>query len=247
MKSKVAYVAISAALVLGACVKDGVLPSKVQKEGPVELMVELVSGVSPFDMARGYLDGAGNSIRFTTLRFYLSNVHLQDPDSNMIGGGPAKLLLLDGSVPSTRHDLGMIPNGHIEEVRFSSGLDQYNACDQVFPPSHPLADPLMQCADGNGRLHMLMEGFVDINGNGVFDAVEDVLFDYRPSGPAASLSRHFHMHADMVEGKPLTLSLRVDVLILLLGLDLKTQPRALGDAPQGAALVSNLALAVSPL
>lgn len=246
MQSRVSYVVVSLALVLGACVKDGVLPPELKTEGSVYLDIDFVSGINQFDMGRSYLDGAGNSIRFTTLKFYLSDVNLQDPDSNVIGDAPGKMLLLDGSIPSTHHDLGVIPNGHIEEIRFSSGLGRTIPCDEVFPLSHPLSDPSMQCADGNGRLHMLMQGFVDNNVNGVYDPAEDELFDYRPSGTSASWPRHFHMHSDMVDGTALTLALRVDVLILMLGVDLEAHPRALGDTPQGSALVSNLAQAVSP-
>jgi hypothetical protein len=52
--------------------------------------------------------------------------------------------------------------------------------------------------------------------NGQFDEGVDSEFDYRLVAGTARPSRHFHMHADMIDGQDLTLGIRVDVRILLL-------------------------------
>lgn len=237
-----------AAIVLLAtgCLKDGVLPPKMSTEGDVFLRVEFVNGALPFSPDMLSVDGAGAQVRFTTLKFYLSDIGLFDIDSNRIAGVSNSVLLLDASRSGARYKLGRIPNGHIEEFRFVPGLDRSFSCVNEFPHGHPYTDPSMLDQGDLERLHLYMSGYVDTNGNGHFDPGIDTEFDHRLFRGDVRPLRHFHMHADMVDGQDLTLGLRVDVRILLLAVDLRANSTVDGNAALRDLLLDNLSVAVSP-
>lgn len=234
------------ALLATGCLKDGILPPSTQADGTVALQVDMVHGVHPFEAGMFCEDGAGNRIRFSVLKFYLTGIDLLDTDSNQVAGVSSTELLLDGNAPSSRHILGRIPNGHIEEFRFTAGLDRTFTCEASYPNGHPYTDPDMQSLDDLGRLHLFMKGYVDVNGSGSFDEGVDSEFEYRVGGGTVRPIRHFHVHADMVDGEDLTLGIRVDIRVLLLAIDLRAYPSSLGNDNVSDLLLDNLSVAVSP-
>ena len=54
------------------------------------------------------------------------------------------------------------------------------------------------------------------------------------------------MHADMIEGRDLTLGIRIDIRILLLAVDLRAHPTLVGNAGLSDLLLDNLSVAVQP-
>lgn len=239
-------VAFGLALLLSACLKDGVMPTPKKEEGPVELAMEMVVGSEPFHLHHAYQDWAGNTVRFTTLKCYISGIRLQDDDSTLVANLSAAVVLLDGQSPSSRHQLGRMSNGHVHSIEFTGGLATDEQLHGAYGPGHVLSDPSMACPDGGGRIHLLMEGYLDRDGDGAFDPAVDLAFSYRPSGPEAARGRHLHLHADMVGGELLTLRMRLDVRFILLGIDLAEQPLASGNDPKALAALANLAAGVYP-
>lgn len=228
------------------CLKDGVLPTKLPTEGDVSLRVEFVNGTRPFSAGMWSVDGTGAQVRFTTLKLYLSNIGLYDVDSNRISGIANSELLLDASRSVERYELGRIPNGHIEEFKFVPGLDRAFSCEAAFPHGHPYTDPSMQDQEDMERMHMRMTGYVDVNNDGHFTDGVDVAFDHALKGGATRPLRHFHMHADMIDGSSLELAIQVDLRILLLAVDMAADPSSEGDDALVDMLLNNLAIAISP-
>lgn len=68
---------------------------------------------------------------------------------------------------------------------------------------------------------------MDVNNDGHFQEGVDVAFDHALKGGATRPLRRFHMHADMIDGKALELSIRVYLRILLLAVDMGADPTAL--------------------
>lgn len=228
------------------CMKDGVLPPIVPAEGDVSLRVEFVNGTTPFTEGMWSTDGTGAQVRFTTLKFYLSGIGLYDSDSAKVAGITSTELLLDASRSGTLFKLGRIANGHIELFQFVPGLDRTFSCETSYPHGHPYTDPSMLSQGGSERLHILMTGYVDGNGNGSFDPGIDTAFDHRFTGGEVRPLRHFHMHADMVDGQDLTLEVQVDLRILFLAVDIAATPTSNGNDQLSEQILNNLALAIVP-
>jgi len=233
-------------LLTSGCLKDGVLPTKQPSEGDVSLRVEFVNGTRPFSAGMWSVDGTGAQVRFTTLKFYLSDIALYDVDSKRISGITNSELLLDASRSVERYELGRIPNGHIEEFNFVPGLDRSFSCEAAFPHGHPYTDPSMQDQFGMERMHMRMAGYVDVNNDGHYDDGIDVAFDHALKRGAPIPIRHFHMHADMIDGRSLELAIQVDLRILLLAVDMAANPSSEGNDALVDMLLNNLAIAISP-
>lgn len=246
MNARVPYAAffVLLALAFTACLKDGVLPPVRPDEGPVDLKVDLVAGMHAFDLDQGYQDGHGNTIRFTELKFYVSGIHFYDDDGSLAADMPDAVLLLDGAQPSLTQRLGTMADGHIHDIHFTAGLGDELQTGGSHPPGHPLGHTAMFCPETGGRLHLLMKGYVDQDGNGQFDPDVDVHFEYRPYGPEVFRDRHLHVHANMVGGEMNTLWLRVDVRIMLFGIDLLEDPQASGGSDGAVMLMNNLVAAV---
>ena len=231
-----------AAALLPSCLKDGQLPAPRTAEGPVDLRFELVAGMEPFSLGRTYLDGAGNMIRFTDLRFYLSGIHAYDDDGAMVADMQRAVVLVKGSDPVFQATLGSMPNGHIHELHFTGGVVQGQGMQGVGPGSDPLADPAMQGPDG--LIHLLVEGYVDRDADGHYTQGQDLPFRFAPSGPQLLRDRHLHCHTDMIDGGGVLLGLRLDVRLLLLGLDLSAIPAEGLDAHY-TALMNNLVAGIT--
>lgn len=206
-------------------------------EGPVELRFELVAGMERFSLDRSYHDGAGNLVRFTDLRFYLSGIHAYDDDGAMVADMQRSVVLVKGSEPVLRANLGAMPDGHIHELHFSAGVIDGQGLQGVGLGNDPLADPAMQ--GPNGRLHLLVEGYVDRDADGVYTPGHDLQFRFAPTGPVHLRDRHIHLHADMVDGGGVLLGLQLDVRLLLLGMDLSNLPMEGADHLH-ATLMNNL-------
>ncbi len=235
------FTALLGIVLFSGCLKDGVLPPRIPEEGPVRLSLEVRNGSIPFVLGTQTQDGAGNTIYITAFACYLSQVAFHDDSDVVVADYPASMILLDGSIPKMDHALGNMSNGHVHDIWFTAGTGlQPDAVDDcTAPDAQSMRDP-----QGNS-IHLLMKGFVDRNGNGMFDSGADVPFEVRPSGPNALRRRHFHLHADMVEGKPLSLGVKVDVRLILLGVDLLAEPVVTGDHPTAMAVMNNFATAVS--
>lgn len=235
---------LACGVLLSACLKDGVLPPKVPGEGRVALEIEITNGSFALADTVRVEDGTGAKAQFNTLKFYLSGVELWNADSVPLSGLSNTTLLLDAGRPRSTVELGVIPNGHIEEFRFVPGIDQSFSGGTAYPLGHPFSDPDMQDLSGSGRLNMLMAGFVDQNDNGVFDDGVDHSFEHRLASNVPHPPKHFHIHADMVDGQDLTLAILIDLRILLLAVDLSAPLDTAQEEALQALLLNNLSAAI---
>jgi len=231
-------------MLLSSCLKDGALPPDRRGDGAVDLRFDLVVGMTPFSMDQAYLDGAGNIVRFTDLKFHLSGLHLHDDDAALVADLREALLLIDGACPSVTRRLGTMADGHVHTLHFTAGTGDGPGAPPPSGTGHPPADPDMRADSSGTRLHLLMRGYVDRDGNGRFDEGVDLRFSYRPHGSGAMRERHLHLHADMIDGGPITLGLRMDVRMLFLGLDLLARPECQGADEDCQRLMNNLAAAI---
>lgn len=238
------FVACMLTMFATGCLKDGVMPTPAKNEGPVDLAVELVVGGEPFRIDQPLVDWDGDPIRFTALKFYLSGLRLFDEHGSLLMDHGGNVLLVDGARNSATWHLGVIPNGHVEHLELFGGLCREEQMTGQFAAGHVLSDTAMQ--SDAGRLHLLMTGYLDHDRNGLFDPGVDQAFAYRAGGVGSAQLRHMHLHADMTNGEPLTLGLRIDVRFILLGIDLAAHPFASGDDPYALAAMTNLVTGIYP-
>ena len=225
-------------LLLTACLKDGVLPPPELPEGPVDLRFELVRGLEPFALHTPYTDGQGNVVYFTELKFLLSGVHGYDQYDRLVADFPDRILLLDGQYPVSLHAMGTMTPGSMHQLHFTAGVSAaYVAGTGPFIEG-------AQPPTGGARLHLLMRGHVDVDGNGQYDEGTDVTFTYAPASEAALRDRHMHLRADMHDGERITLGLFLDIRLLLTGIDLLAHPEAHGSEPQAVQVMNNLTAAI---
>lgn len=258
MNTKHFTVLALATLTLVACKKEDPMaptpPAPTPTTGAVVLSMEFMKGMMPFDFNAAHTDGAGNTIRFTTLRFYISGAHAKDDDGSTVGSFNSTYMLVDAAAPSMNtFTLGSMNAGHIHELHFTLGLDDAtNRADPTLA-EYPLNIPGMHWSwnPTAGYKFMNMEGYVDTNDNGVFDDGVDVSFRYHCAQNEAQAANapvlresDLHAHTDLVAGSTVTLQAHIDVTVLLNGVDLLTTPVSMGNGAGNQLLMDNLVTAI---
>lgn len=244
-------------LTLAACKKDTpadpALGPGTPNSASVRLSMDFVNGVQPFDINSNITDGAGNPIRITTLKFYMSDLHFKDDQGTMVGGFGSSVLLVDGA-GENNFTLGTVSPGHLHEFHFTLGLEAgLNYADPT-QADHPLNIPGMHWSWNTtaGYKFLNLEGFVDVNGNGVFDEGTDTDFQYHcaqnqtqaAQNPVIRAS-HLHLHTDAVAGGTIQMEARLDLAVLLNGVDLAATAVAMGNGAGNQLLMDNLVNAIS--
>lgn len=236
-------VALLTMVLLSACVKDGVQAPKDAPLVPVRLSLELMAGAAPYGLMRPMFDGAGHVVRFTTVKGYISGIHLHDDDNAIVADLSEHVVMFDGASPYVEMPLGNVPAQHIHDLHFVAGLDREHGPSTAYPQGHPLHDVSMLANGGFGRSHLLLEGFADLDGDGGLSA-GDAHFQYRISASELIAERHVHLHADPVAGGELLLPLYLDLHMLLFGVDVLDSPQIDDAHPHARILMNNLATAV---
>jgi len=237
------------ALAITACKKDEETPpapTPAPTTANMRMSFNFVKGTAPFDFNALHQDGMGRTIRFNTLKFYVSDVHLEDDDMNQVADFHDTYILVDASASSNAFDLGTMAAGHVHMVNFALGLDAAtNHADPINAP-YPLNIPGMHWSwnPAAGYKFLNMEGIVDGNGDGDMDDSEDVPFTYHCATDALLREKHVHIHADVAAGSTVTLAAKVDVQLLLSGLDLLTNSVAMGGGANNQAAMNNLVTAI---
>lgn len=245
-----------AALALVACKKEDPAPTPPapapSTQGSVRLSLEFTKGMMPFDFNAAHTDGAGNTIRLTTLKFYLSGAHLMDDGMATVAEFNSTYMLVDAAATSNMFTLGNVNAGHIHELQITMGLDSVTNYADPLNAAFPLNIPGMHWSwnPTAGYKFLNLEGYVDVNNNGVLDTGIDTPFQYHcaqnlSQGVAAPVLRHddVHVHADLVAGGTLTIETKVDVIALLNGVDLLATPVAMGNGAGNQLLMNNLVTA----
>jgi hypothetical protein len=218
-------------------------------DATIQMQFNFMHGSNSFDQNMNYTDGAGHAIRFSALKFYASDFHLEDDAGTTVADYHSKAILADGSNPTAVFPLGTMGHGHIHEVHFSLGLD--SATNHTTDPTsapYPLNLAGMHWSwnPAAGYKFLLMEGLVDGNADGDLDDTEDVAFVYHCATDALLRTDHALIHAD-VDGGTVTLMAKVDVATLVSGLDFLAVPIAMGGEPTNIAAMDSLVSAIDAL
>lgn len=242
------------ALLITACKKDKPLPPTPPAPAPtgdatIRMQFNWVSGMNAFDMNATYADGAGNPVRFTTLKFYASDFHLTDDDDVTVAEYHHKVVLVDAAATDNIFTLGTMAPGHVHEVHFALGLDSETNHADPTVAEYPLNIPGMHWSwnPAAGYKFLNMEGYIDSNGNGVYDSGTEQAFTYHCATDALRRELHRHIHADANAGSTVVLGVKVDVNTLLAGLDLLANHTAMGGSANNQTTMNNLVAAISPM
>jgi len=212
----------------------------------MNLQLNFVHGANAFDMNTNYTDGAGHAMRFSTLKFYVSEIRLEDDAAATVADFGSKVVLADGATPTASYEVGTMNPGHVHEIHFKLGLNStVNHADPT-SAAYPLNIPGMHWSwnPAAGYKFLNMEGHVDGNGDGDFEDVEDKVFTYHCATDALLREDHAHFHAD-VNGGNVTLQVKVDVAMLLMGHNLLDNSVAMGGGPNNVTAMDNLVVAVT--
>jgi hypothetical protein len=216
-------------------------------QGTVRLSFAFMNGDDAFDMSATYQDGAGHGVRFSKLKFYVSDIHLSDDAGNEVAEFHDTYLLVDASAAENLFTLGSIDPAHVHEAHLTLGLEpDVNHADPL-TAEFPLDQPDMHWSwnPTQGYKFLNMEGKVDGNDDGDFDDAEDVEFTYHCATDDLLREAHVHIHADVDAGATETMAAKVDVGILISGLDFAAVPMAMGGGPENVTAMDSLVTSIA--
>jgi hypothetical protein len=115
----------------------------------------------------------------------------------------------------------------------------------------PLNDPDMMWAwsASAGRMFLKLEGRVDVNNDGDVDDADDRDFRYHALNLNNDLLREIevHVHADVTAGSTATLATKVDLGVLVSGLDFVANSEDMNGAAPCFTAMDSLAVSISEL
>jgi hypothetical protein len=194
-----AFSLVLLAMLAGSCLKDGVLPPRVppETEGTVVLRIDAFNGVRPWSAGMVLRDVHGRSVRLDHFSCVLHGFTLTDDDGTQVADfSERQAAILLGA--ANRFVLGTMAPAHIHALQFAIGPKPYPA---------------------DGEPAMRIRGYVDLNEDGTFDDGFDLPFDLAVPLPGIAPLKHLHFHADVEAGAEVELVMRMDLNMLLLGID----------------------------
>jgi hypothetical protein len=221
-----------------SCTYDAPLPTTAN----INLNLTHKVGTENFQFNYSFTDGSGNEYQFTRAQIYLSSPEYLDDDMNVIAA-PKEYALVSPNTNS--YPFGTVPaDKHIHMMNIGVGVDSVaNHSDPgEYNTGHPLAyqTPSIHWNWNSGYIFIAIEGVVDIDGNGTFDAGETFLFHI---GMDALFAKNSNLmtHFNSVGGQTHNLSLSVNWGQLLNGIDLSTDnsTHSMGAGFALASIVSN--------
>jgi hypothetical protein len=239
---KPAYLVHLAALALtfSSCKKETHAPITPVGTADLQMKISLINDHSHVDLDQAFIDGAGNSIQFTSLKFFVGHVHIKGHENDLIAAYHDHFLF-DGSATNIFH-LGQIPVEHIHELHFNLGLDEEDCMQDPATAGAPFNAQGMHFGE-MGYCFLNMEGRVDTNGDGLFSE-EDQTFQLHCGSPEMLRQLMLNVHQDLVAGSTTTLSLEMDIEELLSSIDLLNNSIHMGGGEFGAQLMDNLSAAI---
>jgi len=244
-----AALAASSALFV-ACKKDPVEPTPVTPAvttSEVKIQFNFLHFGTPFDMTETYFDMENHNIRFTDLRFYASHIELTNDVDVQVAEFPNSHMLVNAAASASDNlfSLGTMSSpAHVHEAHIQLGLDyDDNHSDPTVEP-YPLNVADMMWSWTNVRKFLRMEGYVDMDNNGSFEAGVDSSFAYHCVGDALVRDTHAHVHQDVVAGTPITIQVNVELATLLSNMDLLGNPTAHGEGALNIMAMDSLAASI---
>ncbi len=256
MTNKNLAILASMAIAFTACKKDEEAPAPsggnpTPTTGTVKMAFNLYNGANELDMNTLYQDGAGHAIRFTKVKFYVSNVHLTDHMDNMLGHYEDTYILVDAANADNSFTLGTLAPAEVHGAEITLGLGPDVNNSDPLTAEEPLNDPDMMWAwsTSAGRMFLKLEGRVDTDGNGSVDDTGDADFAYHCLNLNNDLLReiHVHVHGDVTAGATATLNTKVDLGVLVSNLNFVDHPEAMDGGAQCVIAMDSLATSISEL
>jgi hypothetical protein len=229
------------AMLFTSCKKETHAPHAGSAD--LQLKIGLANGDAPVVMGQSLTDGAGNTIMFTGLKFFMGHLHLEGHHGDQIAAFH-NYHLFDGSQPNNTFHLGRVPAGHIHYLEFNVGLDEHACMHDPASAPHPMNTPGMHCEEVGYRFFS-MTGWVDVDGDGNFHGSADIPFMLHCGAPDMLREKRLTVHGEVIAGGTHTIHVGVNVADLLNGLDLRSNHMHMGGGGYGAQLMDNLTTAIA--
>lgn len=221
------------------------------EEEPAEASINLnfyhMLGSQSFAFNQDFNDDFGNMCEFTRAEMYLSNPVYKD-DQGVQLAAPAEYMLI--SPDEGTYSIGTLPaNTHVHTMDLFVGIDTTaNASDPAgYSSSHALAyqSPSMHWNWNSGYIFIAIEGHVDIDGNGSYDAGEDFIMHVGMNSMRRTVTGLL-AHFNTVEGQTHNIELDIDWAELVAGIDLSVDnsSHTMDNMPLATAVADNSANAV---
>jgi hypothetical protein len=217
-------------------------PSTPTGQADLRMEVGFHFGSGDFDLANTYTDGEGRAIRFTTLRFFMSNLLLQSDAGDAILEDREVVWLVDAATGDTAFTITDLPTGLVHTLRMNLGLDSaVNHSDPMQYDAAPLNDATMHWGwnPAVGYKFLQMEGHYDDDDDGVVDA-SDPTFSYHCASDAMRRELILPLEVDVVAGGTATRHVEVFVDRIMQSVNTMATPMAHGGGAVNTALMQNL-------
>ncbi|HRH68543.1 MAG TPA: hypothetical protein PLB89_03455 [Flavobacteriales bacterium] len=251
MTTKTLAIIAIGSLTLHACKreKDEPIPPAATT-GTVALKFTLMHGTDPFSLNTNYVDGAGNTFQFSKVKFYASDIHLTDHHDAVLAEFHDTYLLVDASAANNEFTLGSMAPAEIHEAHITLGLEPVVNASDPMTAEAPLNDPDMMWAwsTSAGRMFLKLEGRVDGNADGDVEDEQDIPFFYHClNNPDLLRETHAHLHAEVVAGGTARMNAKVDMAVVVSGLDFLTNPAAMDGGVDCMEAMDSLAVSIDEL
>ncbi|HEX2615894.1 MAG TPA: MbnP family protein [Flavobacteriales bacterium] len=230
-----------------ACKKDSedppATPTPAPTTGTIKIGLGFHWGAPDFELGATYMDGAGHAIQIDALKFYLSEMHLEN-GGNIIADFHDSFILADAAEEAS-YTVGTAAPGSFDHVEIVIGLDSStNHADPTLAEA-PLNDPNMHWSwnPAVGYKFLLLEGRVDDDGDGVVDAGDPGFTYHCATDDALRVAAAAHS-ATITAGGTTSMHVHLHVNELVDGVDMLTTPMAMGYEAVNIQLMDNLATAL---
>ncbi len=226
--------------------KDKDLAPGITNTVQLRVTLSVCHGAQPLQLGHGFHYGEGRNIHFTTVKVLLSGFRMTGAGGEVLGDLGSTPVLIE---PDGRSEvlLGAVPAVPLGGLYFHGGVGGDLDQGPVVGASWPLdrTDMLVGDDQAQGRYMLRVEGFVDLDGDGLFTLGADTTFHYAPYGivPPAWCSVGPGVQEQVVAGGMVTRELKLDLMLLLLGVDLLADPVAEGQDSIALLLERNLSTA----
>ncbi len=243
--SKIIALLMACTLSLMACKNDDEDPpvTPTPTTGTVRISTGFHWGGPEFELGQTYADGAGHAIQINTLKFYLSETHLENA-GNIIADFHDSFILADATEEGV-YTVGTAAPGTFDQVEIVLGLDSAtNHADPTLAEA-PLNDVSMHWTwnPDQGYKFLVLEGRVDDDGTGVVDADDPEFILHCATDDALREISGAHSGTITVGGTTqMHVHLHVDQLVN--GIDMLAAGMAMGYEPVNVQLMDNLVTAL---
>lgn len=214
----------------------------------VKLAFTHMVGNESFAINTDFIDDHGNKYQFTLARLYLSSPVYLDDNMNVLSS-PKEYALVSSDTLSC--DFGTVPaDSHVHMMNLAIGVDSVaNASDPgTYSAGNPLAyqSPSMHWNWNSGYIFIMLEGVVDIDGNGTYDTGENFVMHVGTNNLLAE-NTGLMAHFNAVGGQTHNIELDIDWGAFFTGVDLSVDnsTHTMDNMPLANTVSNNAASVIS--